>query len=666
MTNVFDFDELGNFTRLGDCFSGGQKVLPFCLHADGVADFAKPSVSGRGARRTLRWKSADGKLEVAANYEWNAETGILSRRDTVRNLTKKPIVLRKYNAQFPFAPGEYEVYAQRSLWGRESQGAWTSLFTGSLTLGSREGRWCEGATPFAVLRDLYAERALAFLVFPEGDWLLRFAARTTGGSGRLPDLMVEAGLSDDRLALELAPGENWEAPEILIQLLPSRDAFSGTAAMNRYLNRRFPAEPSRYPVVYNTWLDRMQVLDTARLERQLTAAKRCGCEVFVVDYGWYEDRDSFTRLNDWDECTDRAFFGKMKRFADKVRKAGLGFGFWVEMEFFFDESDMVRKHPDWFFASSHPHIVCPKTWLPEVEDYLVESLAKTIRRYGAIYVKNDMNHSQGYEPARLNRSQQGVFRVFARLREMFPGVTFENCSSGGLRMAAGRMLCVNDNCFISDNASPLENLRMFQGALPRFTPGRIYHWFVGSELRPEKDPVPSYDAGVLAQPNSATWLRMRTWDLDFGLLCNLTGQIGYSCDLASFSPEHQDRIARYSAFYKKYRTSFLRSEAYLLTPPEDFEKMRGWLAFQLADPETDTHFLYVFHSVYDGDARRIFRLKGLDPAKKYKISAVFPEPGAAARMTGRELMEAGFTAEIPVAWLDTWHGRLWLVQAAKA
>ena len=102
MTNVFDFDELGNFTRLGDCFSGGQKVLPFRLHADGAADFKSPVVSGRGARRTLRWKSADGRLEVAANYEWNAETGILSRRDTVRNLTKKPIV-----------PGAAETAANR-------------------------------------------------------------------------------------------------------------------------------------------------------------------------------------------------------------------------------------------------------------------------------------------------------------------------------------------------------------------------------------------------------------------------------------------------------------------------------------------------------------------------------------------------------------------------
>ena len=63
------------------------------------------------------------------------------------------------------------------------------------------------------------------------------------------------------------------------------------------------------------------------MREQLAAAKECGCEVFVVDYGWYDDRGSFTRLNNWDEYSDRAFFGKMKEFADEVRKAGLGFGF---------------------------------------------------------------------------------------------------------------------------------------------------------------------------------------------------------------------------------------------------------------------------------------------------------------------------------------------------
>jgi len=497
--------------------------------------------------------------------------------------------------------------------------------------------------------------------------MLRFSLTTAGGAGKLPELAVEAGLADDRLELELAPGECWQAPEVVIQILPGREACSGTAAMNRWLNRRFPARAEHFPVVCNTWLDRMSQLDLPRLERQLAAAKNCGCEVFVVDYGWYEDLGSFTRLNDWEECADRAFFGQMRQFADQVRQAGLGFGFWVEMEFFSDKSSVVRQHPEWFFPSDHPNIVSPKAWLPKVEDYLVDSLAAAIRRYQAVYVKNDMNHSQGWERMRLNRYQKGIFRVFARLREMLPEVTFENCSSGSLRMAPGGMMESFDNHFISDNASPLENLRILQGMLPRFAPGRIFHWFVGSELHPAAEPAASFEAGMVLQPQNATWLRMQTEDLDFGLLCNLTGQIGYSCDLASFSPENQARIARYSAFYKRYRPSFLRSEAYLLTPPEDFEKRRGWIAIQLADPETDTHFLYTFHCVCDGDEKRIFHPQGLNPDHTYEIVEMFPERRLREKQIGGETLErSGILIEFPGRPHLAWQGKLTIIRSVKA
>ncbi len=407
----------------------------------------------------------------------------------------------------------------------------------------------------------------------------------------------------------------------------------------------------------------MSKLDVPRLERQLAAAKKCGCEVFVVDYGWYEDLGRFTRLNDWDECTDRAFFGNMIGFADKVRAAGLGFGFWVEMEFFYDQSTVVKEHPEWFFPSEHPNIVCPKTWLPEVEDYLVNSLAATISRYNAVYVKNDMNHSQGYEPSRLSRYQKGVFRVFARLREMLPNVTFENCSCGSLRMAAGGMMEVFDNHFISDNASPLENLRMFQGMLPRFAPGRIYHWFVGAELHPEAEPTASFNAGMTVQPQSATWFRMQTEDLDFGLLCNLTGQVGFSCDLASFSPDNQKRIARYTAFYKQYRSFFLCSEAYLLTAPEHFDKQRGWIALQLSGPGNDTHFLYAFHCICDGDEQRIFHPKGLDPDQQYEVFEMFPEEvSRETEISGEMLTRSGILIEFLNHQQHTWRGKLIIIR----
>ena len=656
-----EFDRQGNLVRIGDYFA--SEGMPFSLYADGITDFGEPVLSGTGSKRTLSWRDRDGKMAVSVNLEYDESTGIISRRDSVANLTGETVTIRKYAASFPFAPGNYELYSQLSLGFRENVGAWTYLHAGSITLSPREGRPSEGSTPFAVLRDEYSRHALAFLVLPEGDWMLRFTRSTKGGSIKIPRLVAEAGLSDDRLELELAPGESWQAPEILIQILPGREADSGTAAMNRWLNRRYPARPEHFPVVYNTWLDRLAQLDVPRLERQLAAAKRCGCEVFVVDYGWYEDLKAFCRVDDWAECADRAFFGNMSRFADQVRAAGLGFGFWVEMECFSGKSRIVQDRPEWFFPSDHPDIFCPKTWLPEVEDYLVRSLAEAVRRYRAVYVKNDMNHSMGYEPSRLNRYQKGLFRVFARLRELLPEVTFENCSSGSSRLAAGSMMAVFDNHFISDNASPLENLRMFQGMLPRFAPGRIYHWFVGSELRPEPGSTPSFEPGMIVQPQAATWHRMQTEDLNFGLLCNLTGQIGYSCDLASFSPENQDRIAQYSAFYKQYRAGFLRSEAYLLTRPENFEKRRGWLAIQISDPVSDTHFLYAFHCVCDGDDRRIFHPEGLDSEGQYEISEIFPEKVPREGMIrGADLTRSGLQVEFKLALFDSWRGKLVMIR----
>ncbi|MBP5301215.1 MAG: alpha-galactosidase [Victivallales bacterium] len=659
-----ELDERGILLRIGDYLPDPAAQLPFTLHAEGIEAFDKPQRADADGNSTLIWTDLSGRLEIARTMELDGETGILAIRDTLRNRGRKPIVVRKFTTRFDFMPGDYAVYSQQSSWGAESsQGEWRELRSGSLTLHSREGRACEGTTPFAVLRNRHSRHALAFLPFADGDWQLRFTCQSA--EGRLPRLAVEAGLADERLELKLAPQERWTAPEVLLQLLPGREAHCGSHLMNRYLNRRFHVREGHAPVVYNTWLDRMGELDVPRLKRQLSAAKECGCEVFVVDYGWYEDRGAFARLDDWTEARDRAFAGKMRQFATQVRKAGLGFGFWVEMEVFHDSSVAVRRHPEWFFASAHPHLVCPKTWLPEVEDYLVESLAAAIRRYGAVYVKNDMNHSHGIEPSRLSRYCSGLYRVMERLREQCPLVTFENCSSGSARMAVGGMLASFDNHFISDNANPLENLRMFQGMVLRFPPGRIYHWYVGAELPKTAagGEIASWPEGMVVHPRAATWGYLQTEDLDFAMICNLTGQIGFSCDLDSFSPEHRRRLAEYTAFYKKHRDSFLRTEARLLSPPEPFAQNRGWLAFQLSDPAEDRHFLYVFHCLRDGDTKIYVHPEGLDSTKKYHVTECFPDKRTIATATGETLQQDGFACEFPFAHIEYWRGKLLMISS---
>jgi alpha-galactosidase len=288
--------------------------------------------------------------------------------------------------------------------------------------------------------------------------------------------------------------------------------------------------------------------------------------------------------------------------------------------------------------------VVPKSWLPEVEDMLVKSLTRTIRKYGAVFVKNDMNHSQGYEPSRLYRYQQGLTRVMTRLRKMLPEVTFENCSSGAMRAAAGPMLQNFDTQFISDNASPLDNLRMVAGAVNRMPVGRISHWYVASELHHANQS--SMADGCVVQPQSATWDSFQSHDIHFGLIATLTGIPGFSCDLTSFSDENIGVIAKYVDFYKKYRHLLLTAEAQLLTPPENFDKKRGWFAMQLHAREAATHFCYFFHNVCDGDARRFFHLQGLEPHKKYRIRQLFPEEKTLLENTpGNELMRTGLEVQ---------------------
>ena len=651
----------GSFERMWDYMGGDQECqLPFSFYSDADTPFGAPEIKSEKSGKNLTFCSKNAKITISLEYD--SENRILLRRDSVTNLRKKPLTLRRYLARFPLSRGEYEICSRQSFWCREDQSAWESLRAGSLTLKSREGRFCETSTPFAVLRDTYSSHAIGFMVFPEGDWMLRFSAASK--HGMICDMTVEAGLSDDRLELVIPPGESWEAPPVAVQQLPDRDPASGAAPMNRFLNALFPPRKNHQPVVYNTWLDRMGKLELPRLRKQLEAAKECGCEVFVVDYGWYNDNGAFTRLNNWDEHLDRAFYGKMKDFADEVRKAGLGFGFWVEFEFFSTESDVVKEHPDWFFPSAHPNIVSPKIWLPEVEDHLVNTLADTIRRYKAVYIKNDMNHSQGYDPSRLSLYYKALERVMARLQKMLPQVTFENCSSGSSRMAAGSMLRNFDLHFISDNGSPLENLRMIQEMGCRFPVGRIYHWYVGCELHPGSES--SFRENTVMQVQHATWYRSQCEDLHFGLLTCITGMLGFSCDLASFSDENRRIIRRYSEFFKANREKILKGVLHCLTPHEDFEKKRGWLAFELSDPASDTHFLYVFHNTCDGDPKRVFHPQGLKEEQSYQFKEVFPEEGKkSSPLTGAELARRGIVTEFTYDQLEGFRGKLFIISKCK-
>lgn len=590
--------------------------------------------------RGLQFLLEDNTASVRIQSEWKhcPESGVISRRDTLQNCSQAPMLLRRFLARFPFGSGEYEVYSQLNRWGRENQGQWNAFNAGTLHLSSRWGRSTEGSTPFAAVRERYASRAIAFHVLPEGNWCCRFQKQVF--STLKPNLIAELGQADEDLCIELQPGEKFHGPEILLQILPSRNIESGTAALHRYALKHLAPPVKEYPVIYNTWLDKMGLLDVERLRHQLKAAAAIGCEAFVIDAGWY------VTLGDWREKENAAFFGKMADFSAEVRAAGLLFGIWFEPESLSADAPVIKEHPEFFQntglqADGQPgrsyRFRCEN---PEACQYYYDFLAAAIRKYQLGYIKFDMNHFLGYDDSgsELRGFATGWHKIMSKIQRDFPDVILENCSSGAMRTDL-QTLRFFDTHFVSDNAEPWEVLRISQGMLLRFPPGRIFRWLVAcgtGDFRPEQ----RNSREIMVTPRAATWYDFETFDLDFGLFVNFTGAAGFSGDLAAMRPDTLEQIAAAVARYKNHRMAIFQSEAYLLTPVEPLTLAEGWIVIQMFERNSGEVNLFAFHKNSDGDCRKVFRLQGLDPAARYQLSDQ-------TEKTGAELMRDGIAVAFP-------------------
>ncbi len=670
---VFALDEKKLYLRKMAGYSGalfgdwGRRL--FQLRCDGITldgrDMLCTEADLQGNTLRFRIEAEDG-LEISSVWKYDRETEVISRRDTLHNTGSDTRIIERFFAVFPFNSGEYEGYWQRSLWCHENCGSWQTIsHGGGVTLSSVSGRFCEGNTPFLVLRDNYAVSAVAFHLIPQGNWNIKLQQESA--CGVLPALFAALGQSDESMAHRLAPGEELAAPEILIQKLPDRSAAGGSGALHRYLLKNLPASSKPVPVLYNTWLDRYHHLEPERIRKQLAAAKRIGCEAFVVDYGWFEEHNYFLRIGRWQEKEGSAFEGNFAGFADEVRRAGLQFGLWIEAEFFHECTPEIAEHPEWFAP-------CRKDYWrlrlenPPAAAYFRDTIVEVIEKYRPAYIKNDMNHTQQLDDSgtELFAYTQALHKIWQELRSMYPEICFESCSSGGMRSGID-LLKDYDTFFISDNADSADTLRIAQGMLLRMLPGRCLHWMVSTAAEPQKFPGLTKDSIMVLQPQFATWDNVSAADLNFAMLAVMNGGImGFSGDLAGQSEEVLNAIIPYVEFQKKYRESISRCSGWNLALRETAERLQTWMAFQYRDYETDRSFVYVFNMVRYGDNCRYFHLHEIAPDKEYRISKVFPVVSAfEENISGAALAEEGLRAEFRWEQQGGWRGALFVIESVR-
>ena len=542
----------------------------------------------------LEDKAADLRLTLLYGVLPTAFT----RRVILENRGKHEISVRKCMSACTELMGDLALHTFSGGWIAEMQHACMPVTLTRSCLESTTGGSSNRANPGFFLAEPEASETsgavYGFNLLYSGSHYLSVQKSLQGVT------RVLQGISPANFSWTLAPGERFETPEAVMTY--SCDGFGGLSAqLHRYIHENLipPYWQNRQrPIVYNSWEGCMFDFTEAKLLRLGRTAKQLGCELFVLDDGWFGKRDSDTcSLGDY-TVNEKKLPNGLNGLGSKLNAMGLQFGLWFEPEAVSPDSELYRKHPDWALHDSlgredplGRHQLLLDLTKPEVRDYIVESVGGILDSAPISYVKWDMNRHSCALGAKQHAFVLGLYDVLQRIFTPRPEILLEGCSSGGNRFDCG-MLFFSPQIWCSDDTDPVERLRI-QTSL--------------SYLYPQS----CFGTHVSASPNAQT---LRATPLSTRGNVSMFGCLGYELDLTELLPVEQAEIKAQIAFYKAHRHTL---QFGCLTRGKTDGGGTVWQV-QTAD-ETIAGVFHGLQPAAPGYER--LRVMGLDTQKQYRLES---------------------------------------------
>ena len=489
-----------------------------------------------GAQETLEvcLKQAGAVLKLY----YTAFPTALVRRSLLENTGDMPIAINKLMSFCVDIAGSFVMSTFNGGWIAEMRRENTPVGAGkvvneSLT-GASSNRHNPGFLIFEPDATETAGRVFGFNLIYSGN---HYAAAQQSQQGLT---RVMQGINPSNFRKEIAPGEIFETPEAV--LAHSNEGFGGlsrnmhTFVNNHIIPQYWQNRPR--PVLYNSWEGCVFDFNQHRLLGLARQAKDLGCELFVLDDGWFGARNNDKAgLGDYTVNKKKLPHG-MEGLSQRIRELGMDFGLWFEPESVNPDSDLYRTHPEWALTDTFEPVYGRNQLLldltkPEVRDYIVENVSKILDDAKISYVKWDMNRHSIALGLKAHDFVLGLYDVLRRIFEPRPGILLESCSSGGNRFDLG-MLCFSPQVWTSDDTDPIERLDIQTGC---------------SYLYPQSTMGAHVSASPHAQTLRATPLSTRGNVAFFGCL-------GYELDLKHLLPVEIKEIKQQIAFYKRYREVF--------------------------------------------------------------------------------------------------------------
>ncbi len=596
---------------------------------------------GNLIRTTITLRELRHPLEVQLIYNAYQKENVITCRTVISNKGEKHMTLRNYYSSNVHLPRtKYYLTHFHGSWGSEFMMEEERLTHGVKAIETyKHARPTRTENPSFMLSiggplDENAGEVIAGALAWTGNYRISF------NIDEADVLTILAGASPYASQYTLDNGKSLETPE-MIYTYSNEGAGQATRNLHDWARGYGVYRGGGYtPVLLNNWEGTYFDFDTKTLCSMMDDAASMGIELFVLDDGWfgnnYPRNNDKQGLGDW-QVNKKKLPEGIEYLVDYAKSKGMKFGIWIEPEMVNPKSDLYTKHPDWVVRSGDREPTTQRTQLlldlsnPKVQDFIFGVFDDIMKEApGIAYIKWDANrHVEGAGSTYLPADRQshfwaeytkGLYSVYERIRQKYPNVIVQACSSGGGRCEYGA-LKYNNEVWTSDCTDPMSRVYIQYGM------NMIYPSFItGAHV----------SASPNHQTNNATPLKFR-FDLA------MSGRLGMELQPKEMDDKEKDFARMAIANFKKVRDIVFEGDLYRMASPYDGG---GNYALMYVTKDKSRAVVYDYRFKYTGNVSiQGLRLRGLDPAKTYKITEMNVSKsrfwGNGLTFSGQYLIEMG-------------------------
>lgn len=486
------------------------------------------------------------------------ECDAIVRSGEIVNEGEEAVTVQRFcSNQLDFKKTDMVFWDFTGHWGKEMKKNSHKITAGKHVCETRAGVSSNRANPFVMLSGENTTEEQGWCI---GSNLIysgnHYEAAEVSGQEKIRFI---TGISPSGFSFLLKSGESFESPEAVMIF-----SEAGFGKMSRQMHRfvrehivRGEWKRKERPVLVNSWEAAYFKFKESSLLKLAKKAKEIGAELFVLDDGWFGNRDNDRcSLGDWQENRNK-LPGGIAGLCEKVNALGLEFGIWVEPEMVNEDSECYRKHPEYAVTIPGRENALGRNQMfldltrEEVQDFIIEEMTRVFSSGNISYVKWDMNRifSDAYsscleswqEGEFLHRYMMGLYRVMETLTAAFPHILFEGCASGGGRFDLG-ILCYFPQIWASDNTDAHSRMEIQEGYSYGY-------------------PLSVMGAHVSNCPNHQT---LRSTPMETRFHVAEFGLLGLELNLCEMKKEEFEAAKEQIAVYKSWRQVFQFGDFYRL------------------------------------------------------------------------------------------------------